>query len=370
MTVPGQRWLQLLGRRRYHITWGGVFFLAGVVLVGVGAMVSGNNLLFLILAAMLAIFLVSGLVSRLCLAGLELDFKLPDHISARLPVSGKLHVRNVKSWMPSFSFTVAAAGEPPRILNSSLYVPVIAGGASLEEPVELRFPKRGTYRQKGFTVSTRFPFGFLEKSALVDLVREVVVYPSIDTQPGFEELLTSIAGDLEAHYRGRGSDFYRIRPYEAFESARHVDWRATAKTGDLQVREFAREDELCAEIYLDRDVAPELESWFERVVDCCAFLAWRITAKDASLRFRTQDFELRVPEEGDIYALLRFLALTHPISGIPPSPPVDPSSFQVVFSSNPTRFLELGWTPVHLLGPDDPALAVSESVRETGSLPK
>ena len=41
-----------------------------------------------------------------------------------------------------------------------------------------------------------------------------------------------------------------------------VDWRATAHTGDLQVREFARESERSVEIFLDRGVPPELAGWF------------------------------------------------------------------------------------------------------------
>ena len=44
---------------------------------------------------------------------------------------------------------------------------------------------------------------------------------------------------MEMIQRGRGHDFYRIRPYETLESARHVDWKATAHTRDLQVREYA-----------------------------------------------------------------------------------------------------------------------------------
>src|ERR1017187_3704511 len=80
---------------------------------------------------------------------------------------------------------------------------------------------RGEYRQNHFAFHTRFPFGFLEKTARVVLRREVVVYPCIDAQAGFEELLADLAGEIETHYRGLGRDFYRIRPYEAFESARH-----------------------------------------------------------------------------------------------------------------------------------------------------
>ena len=58
-------------------------------------------------------------------------------------------------------------------------------------------------------------------------MRDVIVYPSIDPQDGFEELLISLQGEIASFYRGQGSDFYRIRPYEVLESAHHVDWKAT-----------------------------------------------------------------------------------------------------------------------------------------------
>ena len=155
-------------------------------------------------------------------------------------------VRNLKLWMPSFSIHVAGvaeepAGNTPPILTSAIYFPIIPGRATLEESVDLHFSRRGAHRQNSFTFSTRFPFGFLEKTAAVTLRRDVIVYPSIEPKPGFEDLLGEISGDLEAHFRGRGHEFYRIRAYEPFESARYVDWKATAHTGDLQVREFARD---------------------------------------------------------------------------------------------------------------------------------
>jgi len=241
-----RKWEQirsLVARRiRYKITRGGVLFSLAIVVVGLGAVVSANNLLFLIVAAMLSTLLVSGFVSRMCLAGLELDFQVPEHVSARRAVPGKLFVHNQKWLMPSFSIRVEGIRDPASpTLQSDVYFPLIAGGAFLEETVEVRFPARGAYRQNSFAFSTSFPFGFLEKSARVTLRRDMVVYPSIDPQPGFEDLLLGIAGEIETHYRGLGRDFYRIRPYEALESSRHVDWKASAHVGSLQVREFARE---------------------------------------------------------------------------------------------------------------------------------
>src|ERR1700735_1449812 len=103
-------WDQLRGllasRIRYKITRGGVLFTVAILLVGATAVFSGNNLLFLVVAAMMATLLVSGFVSRLCLAALELDFLVPEHVAATRTVPARLFVRNQKWLMPSFSIRV------------------------------------------------------------------------------------------------------------------------------------------------------------------------------------------------------------------------------------------------------------------------
>ena len=185
----------LARRIRYKVTRGGVLFTFAIVLVVFGAIVSANNLLFLIVAAMMATLLISGLVSRLCLAGLELDFQVPEHIPAGRTVPARLFVRNHKWLIPSFSIRVDAISDPASpTMKSGVYSPLIAAGTTLEETVEVRFPRRGTYRQNSFAFSTCFPFGFLEKTARVTLRREMVVYPSVDPQPGFDDLLAGLSG--------------------------------------------------------------------------------------------------------------------------------------------------------------------------------
>src|ERR1035438_10434548 len=166
----GKRWQHIRGalarRVRYKITRGGILFTAAILLVTPAALVSTNHLLFLIAAAMMATLLVSGLVSRLCLAALELDFLVPEHIPAGRTVPGKLFVRNQKWLMPSFSIRVEGVRDAASpALKSGVYFPLIAARATLEETVEVRFPRRGPYRENSFAFFTSFPFGFLEKSA-------------------------------------------------------------------------------------------------------------------------------------------------------------------------------------------------------------
>jgi len=349
---------------RQQVTRLGLLFTMASVIVALGAFASANNLLFLILAVMLATFMVSGFISRWSLAGLELDFLLPEHISARRKLLGRIVIRNTKIWMPSFSIHVTASSDSG--LSSPLYFPVIPGKARVEEPVELLFAHRGSYRQNSFRFSTRFPFGFTERRINVPLLREVLIYPSIDPQPGFDDLLLSLDGEIASFYRGQGHDFYRIRPYEVLESARHVDWKATAHTGDLQVREFAREKEQAVAFFLDLDAPEGQAAWFETAVDRCAFLAWSMSQRGSRVRFCTQDVDWQLPEEADVYSILKYLALVLPRPSKPLAASNDRDVFQIIFSASPQRLREAGWelggSNIRLLGPDTGPISAAVAV--------
>ncbi|MGC4050049.1 MAG: hypothetical protein QM757_11750 [Paludibaculum sp.] len=122
--IEFKQWLE--ARVRERVTSTGLVFLLALALTGFAAFASANNLLFLLLAAMLATLLVSSFVSRIGIAGLELDIQLPDHIAAKRPVAAKVVLRNEKSWMPSFS--IRLVGVEDSVFTTDLYFPVIPGG--------------------------------------------------------------------------------------------------------------------------------------------------------------------------------------------------------------------------------------------------
>jgi hypothetical protein len=141
------------------------------------------------------------------------------------------------------------------------------------------------------------------------------------------------------------------------ESARHVDWKATAHTRDLQVREYAREQEQSVLIYLDLDIPFGAEDWFESAIECASFLAYQFSLGETRVRLKTQEFDVTLPEPGDIYTILKYLALVSPMRGKPPEGPDETGSFQIVFSAHPGRMSALGWgkgdgTGARLLGPE------------------
>jgi uncharacterized protein (DUF58 family) len=118
-----------------------------------------------------------------------------------------------------------------------------------------------------------------------------------------------ITGEFEAFVRGRGHDLYRIREYLPEDSARHVDWKASARTGSMKVREFSREDERKLRIVFDNP--PEAvvkEAAYERGVALAASLAWHFAGENTDLSFTAPDYH----GGNEIYDFLRYLALVGP----------------------------------------------------------
>src|SRR5580704_15688117 len=268
----------------YDVTRAGIVYVLVTLIIGIAALNTGNNLLYIVVAAMLAAILVSGVVSAWVLRWLELDVRLPEHVFAGRPVQGRIVVRNPRRILPSFSVRVVSTRKkkakpvrewrweattfvfpfhrppeqqwlrlpdrrllvlppPPGIFQGMAYFPYLPPQGELSADLELKFERRGRYGENSFGLATRFPFAFLTKTRHVALPREVLVYPRIEPTDEFFEILPLVRGEWESFVRGRGSDLYRIREYMPEDSARHVDWKATAKSGSLKVREFAREDE-------------------------------------------------------------------------------------------------------------------------------
>jgi uncharacterized protein (DUF58 family) len=314
------RWLAI--QIHYRITREGWVYVGGIFALAIAALNTGNNLLFMILSAMLAAIAVSGVVSRLSLSGIEMSLALPEHIFAEQPVLAEVKLENHKLSLPSFSLRVGAhpKARTAGVLTRPVYFPYIARQAAVEQAVELRFPRRGVYRQDAFAISTRFPFGFLEKTRKVESPMEVVVYPRVLPTEEFYEILPMISGEIESYQRGRGHDLYSIRDYQPTDSARFVDWKASARSAAMKVREFTREDERRVALVLDPYLHAEpgqspaaLAEQFEKAVTFAACLAWHFNEIDSEMQFRTDELVTPMAVAGEIiYDVLRHLAFLQP----------------------------------------------------------
>ncbi|MFB3922955.1 MAG: DUF58 domain-containing protein [Terriglobia bacterium] len=360
-----ERWMVKI---EFEFTREGAVYLLLIAIISVAALNTGNNLLFIILASLLAGILASGILSQIVLTNLEMEFVLPDHIFAEQPMISRLTLSNLKWFFPSLSVTVSArepgkqkksvrpAAQRRRILDQPVYIPYVPRRASVTQHVEITFPRRGRYSEEGFRVSTKFPFGFLRKSRDVPTRREILVLPNVQPTEEFYEILPLISGEVESFFKGRGHDLYAIRDFQEGDTARHVDWKASAKAQQLKVREFTREDERRVVLMFDAGLPEANEkslAKFEKAVNFCACLAWHFYEINAQLQFICDGFETSMTGAGEIiYPILEKLALVEPRIGPAASDQNLQSwaasaarGFHIILTSRPR-----GSIPTHLWG--------------------
>jgi hypothetical protein len=282
---------------------------------------------------------------------------LPEHIFSQRTILAVAELYNSKQMTPSFSVSLvseeaskgrknASARPAPKILDRPVYFPYIPHQQTVRQTIELTFPRRGVYRQDALGLRTKFPFGFLQKTRRVDSSIEAVVYPRIQPTEEFYEVLPLVSGELESYQRGRGNDLYAIRDYQFNDSARHVDWKASARTGALQVKEYAREDERRVMLVFDPYFGPQgadanSAEQFERAVTLCAGLAWHFYEISSVMEFRSAGFATPRMGAGEIiYDILRYLASVTPLKPQPGKSFLDtlgdtPDIFKIVLTSHP-----------------------------------
>ena len=368
------RWIGY--KMEYRISREGWIYLAGIILVALAALNTGNNLLFLILSSLVAIVLMSGILSSITLSGIEMRLLLPEHIFAGQPVRAVVELENAKLTLPSFSLRVEAArtkGSPAAaMLETPVYFPYLPKNDRVQQVVPMLFPRRGVYRQEAFRIVTRFPFGFLQKARHLNLKTEALVYPSVEPTEEYLDILPGLQGALESLVKGRGQDLYALRDYLPTDSARHVHWKASARLGSLMVREFTREDESRILLVLDPHLSAAESSGlasgsaatndrFERAVTICASLAWHFYERNFSLQFRSAGVETALAHADQIiFAILRHLALAQPL---PPDPKqalmtdlaASPDLFKIIVTSQSRGSIPAAvWSSSYVVFLDDP----------------
>ncbi len=340
----------------YRITLEGWIYIGGIILVALAALNTGNNLLFLILASLIAMVLLSGVLSSITLSGIELRLVLPEHIFAGQPVRAMVELENEKLTLPSFSLRVEAAktkrAQANAMLETPVYFPYLPKHDRVQQVIPVTFPRRGVYRQEAFRIVTRFPFGFLRKARQLNLKTEALVYPSVEPTAEYLEILPGLEGALESLTKGRGQDLYALRDYIPTDSARHVHWKASARSGSLMVREFTREDDcrilLVLDPHLPAEEATNLQPGvsaanerFERAVNICASLAWHFYENNSLLQFRSAGVQTPLgPADQIIFSILEHLAITQPL---PPDPQqslmadlaTSPELFKIIVTTRP-----------------------------------
>ena len=203
---------------------------------------------------------------------------------------------------------------------SIAYFPFIPRKALLRQHTRHTFEKRGYYKFHGFSLVTKFPTGFFKKTREVDAEGELVVYPKTQPVSDFFHLLPINDGQFESRLKGHtGTDLYMIRRYESSDVIRRIDWKATAKSSKLMVKDFAREDEWRINLVFDSSKVEEPDfdfaDKFEKGITMAASLASHFLKAGAELQLIAPGGTLPYGSGQDhLFRVMNKLAMLQPTS--------------------------------------------------------
>ena len=222
----------MVQRYRVKVNRAGVFFTGVTIFLGVSAVNTSNNLLYLVVSFLLSFMLLSGMLSLYNLKGLSLELIPPKEVFAQRPENFKLILKNQKRF-PSFTISVEAQG-------SRAFFPIL----KKEEVgfITLKFPRRGYYDKISVRVSSSFPVGLFERFFHMDVPINLVVYPY--------PMAVSKNIRVEGLQRGEWLSVGRRRGYEHLHSVREymgepvklIHWKLSAKVGKFYVKDFSAEE--------------------------------------------------------------------------------------------------------------------------------
>ncbi|HEY5677491.1 MAG TPA: DUF58 domain-containing protein [Myxococcales bacterium] len=306
-------------KRRLTFTRLGRWYMGLTVGIGLAAINTGNNLLFLVLGLLLASIVVSGILSEQCLRGIRLERRLPSVVSCGQPALIGLLAHNDKRRVPSFSLTLRERGG--EVAGQGFLVLLPAGQAA-----EVAYPfvpaRRGAHRFEQLEVATRAPFGLFEKSRPLDAQEELVVFPREVAAPDVRARALSREGERPEERAGFGLEVHSLRDHRAGEDARTIHWRSSARAGQLigVDREQERRKRIC--VVLDqRGLQGEP---LERAVENAAALVTRELDAGAEVSLAVAGQQLAAGSgAAHLHDALTLLALLRPAAAWAPAPQPD-----------------------------------------------
>ena len=248
------RWLRRMRPpRRLKFTREGRYFVAITIGIGLAAINTGNNLLYLLLGWLLSMIIASGLMSERMMRGLVVRRRPAPRVFANQPFLMEISVENQKTRVSSFSIEIEDLIDE-RPLDKKCFFLKIPPGRTQRTSYRHTFHRRGAYCFAGFRVSTKFPFALFRKSRDLSGDSLVLVYPAIYPVP-VPPPRARYAGETQQPRLGRRGEFFGLREYHDGDDRRDIHWRSSARAqavgGRLLVREYEEEAQRRATIVVD-----------------------------------------------------------------------------------------------------------------------
>lgn len=225
--------------RTLKITRVGRTYIVVTVGVGLGALNTGNNLLYLVLGFLLSIIVLSGVLSERVISDLHVKRVMPDGAFAREPFAMRYELSRKKG--RAFAVKIA---EGNKSLEGWAWIPTLAGGESVIARADVTAPHRGPLPLTQIELSTFFPFGLFEKKRTIDVEDLLLVWPrrGFTCEPPQADHGMQVGELGNQRHRDGSGDVQGLSELGELEDARRVHWKKSATAGKLLKVERERED--------------------------------------------------------------------------------------------------------------------------------
>jgi len=274
-----------------RITTVGLWYVLFTVLVAIAATNTGNNALYMVLALMFSLLIVSGVASRENVRGLAAEIDPPGEVFANRPFAVGFRLKSRALVFPRWFllFTLSRSGSP-------LLIPYLPRRGKSVGQLELMVGSRGFHRFPYVHVSSLFPFGFFRKGVRYRVDFEVLVFPELFPAGGSRPQESEQAGDDASRRGGWGHDLYALRAFRRGDDPRGIHWKQTARTGEMIFTERTAERSRRLSIVFDNAVGELREaaeqSRFERLVSEAATIAVDHLARGYEVELVTREGSL------------------------------------------------------------------------------
>ena len=169
-----------------------------------------------------------------------------DEVEVRLTLAAEVGAQQVEVLLQLPRELVLIEGVNPVQLR-------LADGERRELTFPLRCARWGAFRVGRIHLRTHDAFGLFVHEATLDRRQPLKVYPS---EEHVRELLKPLetqvfAGNHVAREKGEGIEFADLRPFVPGDRVRHVNWRASARRGELWINEHHAERNADVVLLLD-----------------------------------------------------------------------------------------------------------------------
>jgi uncharacterized protein (DUF58 family) len=272
-----------------RITTVGLWYVLLAVIVAIAATNTGNNSLYMVMAMMLSVLILSGVLSRENVRGLDIELQPPGEVFANRPFALGFMLKSRGRLAPRWFllFTVSRSAQP-------MLVPFLPRLGRSVGAIDMMVATRGQHRFPHAHVSSLFPFGFFRKGVRYPVDLEVLVFPELfPAASASRSEIDHQNGEDSSRRAGWGHGLHALRPFRHGDDPRGIHWKQTARTGNLVYMERESEQSRRLAILFDNGVGDLTDEdalgRFERLVSEAATAAVDHLARGFDVELVTRD---------------------------------------------------------------------------------